>query len=488
MRIFTSWWQFYDRPPFRQLDKTIMTKKIILISFLGLLNLTGFSQTFDKEKLDNYFQALEKSEKFMGSVAISENGKIIYTNSIGFSDIDTKTKPKENTKYRIGSISKTFTSVLIFKAIEQKKISLETTLDKYYSTIKNANKISISNLLNHRSGIHNFTNDEEYLKWNTQKKTEKEMLQIIEKGGSDFEPDSKAEYSNSNFVLLSYILQKAYKKPYSELLTEKITKPIGLKNTFFGDKITLQNNESNSHKFLTKWEKETETDMTIPMGAGAIVSTPSDLTKFAEALFNGKIITPKSVELMKTLKENYGMGLFQMPFGDKKSFGHTGGIDGFSSVFGYFPNEKVSFALTSNGSNYNNNNISIVLLSAIFNKPYEIPSFKNYELTTKDLDKYLGIYSSKDIPLKITVTKNDKVLMAQATGQSAFGLEATEKDKFKFDQAGVILEFNPTDKKMILKQGGGTFAFTKEEKLPPTRVCQNGGKSANFNISSSICR
>jgi hypothetical protein len=186
------------------------------------------------------------------------------------------------------------------------------------------------------------------------------------------------------------------------------------------------------------------------------------LTKFADGIFSGKVISLKSVEIMKALNDDFGYGLFKMPFNDKKGYGHTGGIDGFSSVFGYFPNEKVSFALTSNGSNYNNNNISIVLLSAVFNIPFEIPSFKSYEVTTEDLDKYLGVYSSTEIPLKITITKDDKTLMAQATGQSAFGLEATEKDIFKFDQAGIILEFNPTDKKMILKQGGGKFTFTKE--------------------------
>lgn len=439
-----------------------MTRKIILFYFLALLNFTGFSQTFDKAKLDIYFEALEKSDKFMGSVALSENGKIIYTKSIGFSDIENKIKPTENTKYRIGSISKTFTSVLVFKAIEQKKLSLETTLDKYFPTLKNANKITISNLLNHRSGIHSFTSDKEYMQWNTVPKTEKEMLQIIEKGGSDFEPNSKAEYSNPNYVLLSYILEKIYKKTYAQVLDKIILKPLGLKNTHFGGKINVQNNESNSYNFSGKWQKEPETDMSIPMGAGSIVSTPSDLTKFAEALFNGKIISSKSVELMKTLKDNYGMGLFVTPFGDKKSFGHTGGIDGFSSVFGYFPNEKVSFSLTSNGNNYSNSKISIVLVSAIFNKPYEIPSFKNYEPITEDLDKYMGVYSSKEMPLKITITKNDKVLMAQATGQSAFGLEATEKHRFRFDPAGIVMEFDPATKTMILKQGGGTFTFLKD--------------------------
>ncbi len=398
----------------------------------------------------------------MGSVALSENGKIIYTKSIGFSDVESKTKPNETTKYRVGSISKSFTSALVFKAVEENKLSLDTKISKYFPNIKNADKISISNLLNHRSGIHSFTDNENYLSWNTQKKSEQELLKIIEDGGSDFEPDTKADYSNSNYVLLSFILEKIYKKPYSEILQEKIIKPIGLKNTYIGGKINLKNNEAHSYIFENNWIKETETDLSIPLGAGAVVSTPSDLLQFAEALFNGKIISEKSLKLMETIKDDYGSGLFQMPFGTKKAFGHTGGIDGFSSNYGYFPEEKVAFALTSNGSNYTNNNIAIAVLSAVFNQPYEIPTFKTLDLSSADLDQYLGIYSSKDIPLKITITKNDTTLMAQATGQSAFPLDASDKNIFKFDQAGIVLEFIPANKTMILKQGGKNYNFIKD--------------------------
>lgn len=437
-------------------------KKLIVLLLVTVFSTTFFAQKLDRDKLDLYFQTLENNNKFMGSVALSENGKIIYTRSVGYSDVETKAKPNETTKYRIGSISKSFTSALILKAMEENKLSLDTKIDQYFPSIKNANKISISNLLNHRSGIHNFTSTEDYLKWNTQKKSEKELLEIIEKGGSDFEPDSKADYSNSNYVLLSFILEKVYKKPYSEILTEKIIKPVGLKNTYFGGKINLKNNEANSYHYENEWKKEPETDMSIPIGAGAIVSTPSDLLQFADALFGGKIISEKSLKLMETVKDNYGYGLFQMPFGTKKAFGHTGGIDGFTSNYGYFPAEKVSFAFTSNGSNYTNNNIAIALLSAVFNQPYEIPTFKNIDLKTEDLDQYLGNYSSKDIPLKVTVTKSDTTLMAQATGQSAFPLEAADKNIFKFDQAGIVLEFKPAEKKMILNQGGKIYNFDKE--------------------------
>lgn len=437
-------------------------KKLLILLSLTIFTITCFAQKFDKDKLDLYFQTLENNNKFMGSVAISEKGKIIYTKSIGFSDVETKIKPNEATKYRIGSISKTFTSTLILKAVEENKLSLEAKLNTYFPTLKNADQISISNLLNHRSGIHSFTDNENYLSWNTQKKSEKELLEIIEKGGSDFEPNSKADYSNSNYVLLSFILEKIYKKSYSEILTEKIIKPVGLKNTYYGGKINLKNNESNSYTFTKEWKKEPETDLSIPLGAGAIVSTPSDLLQFADALFSGKIISQKSLSLMETMKDNYGYGLFQMPFGTKKAFGHTGGIDGFTSNYGYFPAEKLSFAFTSNGSNYTNNNIAIAVLSAAFNQPYEIPTFKNIDLKTEDLEQYLGIYSSKEIPLKITITKDDKILMAQATGQSAFPLNATEKNIFKFEQAGIVLEFNPAEKKMILNQGGQIYNFVKE--------------------------
>ena len=439
-----------------------MVRIILTIFLIGVLTQVGFAQSFDKTKLDNYFNTLESNNKFMGSVAVSKDGVIIYSRSIGFSDVENQVRSDENSKYRIGSISKTFTSVLVFKALEEKKLSLNQTIDKYFPTIKNAKKITIKHLLSHRSGIHNFTNDEDYLTWHTHPKTEKEMIEIITKAGSDFQPDSKAEYSNSNFVLLTYILEKVFKKSYSELLQEYITKPVGLKNTYFGGKIEPGKNECKSYSFIGSWKVGPETDTSIPLGAGGIISTPSDLTKFSDALFGGKLLKSENLEIMKTIKDNYGIGLFQIPFYDKVGFGHTGGIDSFSSVFSYFPDGNISYALTSNGTNINNNDISIAVLSAVFNKPYVIPEFSAYEVNSEDLNKYLGVYSSKQIPLKITITKDNMTLIAQATGQSAFPLEATEKDKFKFDQAGVELEFNPTGKTMILKQSGGQFIFTKE--------------------------
>jgi len=423
-------------------------------------------QQFDIVKLDAYFDTLANNNKFMGSVAVSFNRELIYVKSVGFADIEHGLKTNENSKYRIGSISKTFTSVLIFKAIEEGKLEIDQTIDHFFPTIENSSKITIKQLLYHRSGIHNFTADFSYIEWHTQPKTEQEMIEIIVKGGSDFEPDTKTSYSNSNFVLLSYILEKIYQKTFAEILEEKIIKPINLKNTYYGKNINIKDNECNSYRYAEDaegWIIYTETDMSIPLGAGGIVSTPVDLLLFGEALFNGELVSSNSLQQMKTLKERFGMGLIPFPFYEHIAFGHGGGIDGFGSLFAYFTDSKISFAYTANGLNYSGNDIAITVLSAVFNKPYEIPEFKIVHLSDEELDKYLGVYSSSQLPIKITITKANGRLFGQGTGQPSFPLETTGKDKFEFVQAGIVLEFNPTDKTMVLRQGGGVFNFVRED-------------------------
>jgi D-alanyl-D-alanine carboxypeptidase len=436
--------------------------KKIFTCLCAFIVTSAFSQTFNTKKLDSLFMLLEKNNKYMGSIAISENGKTIYTKSIGFDDMAAAKKSSINTKYRVGSISKTLTASLIFKAVEEKKIDLNQTIDIYFPTVKNAKTITIGNLLNHRSGIHDFTNDDDYLSWNTQFQSRAKMIERIAAGESAFEPNTKGQYSNSNYVLLSFILEDVYKKQFGEILNLKIVKPLKLKNTYLGGKTSLENNECYSYTFDNgKWNKESETDMSIPLGAGGIVSTPTDLNLFIESLFAGKIVSIEHLNEMKTLKDKFGMGLFEFPYFEQKSYGHTGGIDGFKSVLSYFPAEKLALAITSNGINYDNNSILLCALGSYFNKPFTMPDFNRITITTEALDPYLGTYGSLQIPLKIDISKKDNVLIAQATGQPSFPLEPSAINIFKFDTAGIVLEFNPDKKEMILKQGGKEFLFTK---------------------------
>lgn len=289
------------------------------------------------------------------------------------------------------------------------------------------------------------------------------MVEIIARGGSDFEPDSKAQYSNSNFVLLSYILESLYKKPYAEILADRITRPLSLVNTHLGRKtISPEQNECNSYKYFDKWRIESVTHPSIPLGAGGIVSTPRDLNKFADALFKGKLISANSLSTMLALKDNFGMGIFPVPFYAKRGFGHSGGIDGFNAMLIYFPEDELSYAITSNALNYTFNDIHIAVLSGIYGMPFDLPNFEAITLKPEDLVKYTGVYSNSQLPIKLTVRIKNNALEGQGTGQAAFPLEAISEHTFKFTQGGIVMEFNPENRTMTLKQGGGVFLFKKE--------------------------
>ncbi len=439
-----------------------MTRKLTLLLLIAFIAQTCLAQTFNKGKMDSLLDVLNNNNKAMVSVAVMQNGKLLYNKATGYSWYGTqKTAANTQTKYRIGSVSKVFTAAIIFQLIEEGKLKLTTPLSTFYPALPNAAKITIAQMLNHSSGIHSFTSDSSYTSWLNQKVTPANLLSKMTP--SSFEPGTKHAYSNSNFVLLGYIAEKLDKKPYATILKQRITNKIGLKNTYYGSKITAAGNEAYSYTWNNGWIPETETDMSIPGGAGAVVSTPTDLTKFMDALFKGKLVSPASLTQMTTIKDGYGMNLFSLPFNNHASYGHNGSIDGFRSQASYFPKEDIAVAYITNGSNTNLNNMMIGLLSIVFNTPYKIPDFKQVLLKTEDLDQYLGVYSTPQIPLKVTVTKRGTTLVAEGTGQSAFDLDAGGNHKFTFDPAGIILLFDPAAGQMTLKQGGGTLLFTREK-------------------------
>ncbi|MGC4128896.1 MAG: serine hydrolase domain-containing protein [Bergeyella sp.] len=437
-----------------------------LISFFLIFGafFTSFSQAVNTSKLDEYFNVLEENKKVMGSFAIAKNDKIIYTKTIGLADSEPEKKADNNTLYRIGSISKTFTAVLTMKAVEEKKLKLDTQLNAFFPQIKNAEKISIDQLLSHRSGIHNFTDDIDFFGYYDSPVSQETLLSNIQQGGNDFEPGEKYSYSNSNYVVLALILEKIYKKNYASLVEEKIIKPLKLKNTRVMEKIDSEKGMAHSFTYSrNKIIKSKETHPNVTVGAGNMMSTPSDLLTFIMALENGKLVRKESLKKMQDYKDDYGYGLFPVPFHGKTGYGHNGRIDDFQSVLYYFPDGKISFAMVTNQSNFDNNSISIAALSAAYGMGFKIPSFKIIQLKEEELQPFAGTYSHPEFPLKINIFIKDGKLLGQATGQGAFPLDAVSQNEFTFEQAGITMKFNAEKGEMFYTQMGQALTFTKEK-------------------------
>ena len=431
------------------------------ICFFLAFSLTA--QDFNEEKMDSLFEAIQENDRGMGGFAILKDGKNVYQKNIGFSNISKNTQATAETKYRIGSISKTFTAAMIMQLVEEGKLSLDTKLSNFFAEIPNSGEITIEDLLRHQTGLYNFTDDESYESYLEESKTREELLDIFKEGKPSFSPGEKNEYSNTNYVLLSFILEEIENDSYAEILKKRIVEPLNLNSTYFGGKINPANAEAISYVKEEAWQTGTETDTSIPLGAGGIVSTPAELNQFFSALFQGEIVKPATLEQMQTLKNGYGIGLFTYAFNNKIFYGHTGGIDGFNAISMYNPEEDLAVTYISNGYDYSVNDILIGAMSIYYDLGYAIPSFDPaLEIPVEQLKEYAGTYGSQGFPLKISIFVKDEILMGQATGQAAFPLEAIGDHKFQFLSAGLQLEFHLEENKMTLIQAGNSYELEKE--------------------------
>src|SRR5882724_9103755 len=134
-----------------------MKTKNLFATLLTLALFTaGHAQMPDKAKLDQFFDRLAEKNKAMGSLTIAKDGNVLYSRAIGYGQVNgTEKKPlTAASRFRIGSITKMFTAAMIFQLAEERKLKLTDTLDKFFPQIPNAQKITIAQILGHRSGIH----------------------------------------------------------------------------------------------------------------------------------------------------------------------------------------------------------------------------------------------------------------------------------------------------------------------------------------------
>lgn len=419
-----------------------------------LLNPISSKAQSSQARLDSLFSILQEENQIKGSVALLKHGKPFYFYS-------TENKSEPSPRYRIGSISKTFTATLVLQAVEESKLSLEDKLSKWYPAIANAEEISIRMLLAHRSGIHNFTNDAAYMAILEKPQSKEDMLARFALMEADFAPNERMEYSNTNYVLLSYILEDVYNLPLNDLLQSNICQRINLQETYFFDQEKKSDQEVDSYYWTGDWTSATRTDPSIPKGAGGVVSTPLELCKFMRSLHQEELVNEESLISMKPEGKD-GLGLFRYPFYERVAYGHNGGIDGFISHASYMPSEDLSIAVCLNATQYPLNDLLIDILSIYFERAdYQLPSFAAVSMEEADLLPFTGTYKSSNFPLDIKVFIEAGNLKAQASGQGAFPLKPIGDNQFEFKAASIKITFLPEENTMHFEQGGMKVLFKR---------------------------
>ncbi len=441
-------------------------KKALLL-FL-LMSAICIAQNENYKQLDRFFDVLYQNDKIMGTMTIMKDGKVVYSKSTGYQYINKKNKKEASSqsKYRIGSVTKTFTATMIFQLVDEGKIKLDNILSDYFPKVANASNIKISNLLDHSSGLYNITNDKNFSKWMLEPSTTEDMLSRIVKYDIDFQPGEKHEYSNTNFILLGYILEMIEGKNYGELLRERIAVPLSLKNTYYGDVIDINADECLSYIYEddASMSEADQTEMSNPGGAGGIVSNPSDLVVFVDALFNGKLMSADSFNAMTTIKaDEYGSGILSAKKEGLTLYAHNGRIDFFQSVMVYIPELKAAIALNANALDYDLMPIMFNAIGTVMGRDISIPSFNSLELTEAQVKQYEGVYESKELPFDLVFEAHGRVLKGAPEGSNLKNLTSTKKNEFTLDQLGIVLNFD-IEKETVLfaRAGNPTILFNKK--------------------------
>jgi D-alanyl-D-alanine carboxypeptidase len=367
-------------------------------------------------------------------------------------------------RFRIGSITKMYTAIILYQLAEEKRLNLAETLDAFLPQIPNASTITLAQILGHRSGIHNVFGDPAQDPWPADQPISKANLLVrIAKGPPDFEPGTRHRYSNSGYSVLGFVIEKVTGKAYEDVVQERIVSRLGLNDTYVTHTpIDVARGEALTFRaFADGWRQSGgENHPTIRFAAGSIVATTGDLVKVITALFDGKLISAENLQTMRTQREGEGMGMAAFTWEGRTFYGESGGDATTGAWIAYLPEEKLAIAYATNAKVYSASEIMKGVAAIYYRRPFEIPDFEKVEISPETLEKYVGVYANP--PARFTITRQGSTLYVQpASAATPAPTEAKSDTVFQITN-GVTLEFNVARGQMTLKRPQGERVFTRE--------------------------
>jgi CubicO group peptidase (beta-lactamase class C family) len=381
------------------------------------------------------------------SVAIVKNGRTVLAKGYGFADLENDVPATAETVYRIGSVTKQFTSAAIMRLVEQGKVSLDDTLQKFLPSFPTqGNRVTVRHLLNHTSGIKSYTSLGP--KWGRVMRLDlvpDSLVALFANEPFDFKPGDQWLYNNSGYFLLGMIIEKVSGKTYGQYLKDELFTPLGLKSTIYCDQAPLIKHRAQGYALRpdSTFINAEPLSMTQPYAAGSLCSTVTDLAAWTLALSSGKVVSPASYKAMATpgtLNDgkplSYGFGLGVGTLGGHRQVSHNGGINGFISELHHYPDDSlVTVVLTNTGAL-----TAVQLERLIARRALGIKDLPAVPVETSALERLVGEYQIGSARVRVFVEGGR--LRAQAPGAPAFGLKHVGSGRFvRDDNDDVQFEF-----------------------------------------------
>lgn len=433
---------------------------ISIIFLLGTLSVSLHSNPgLQKTKIDEYLTGIYKADQPGAAVLAVKKGEVIIRKGYGLADMELDVPITPEMVFRIGSITKQFTSVGILMLAEEGKVKLEDLITVYLPDYPlKEKKVTVRHLLNHTSGIKSYTSMPEFRKMMRDDIEVEKLIDVFKDEPFDFEPGEKFLYNNSGYILLGAIIEKVSGMKYADFVKKRIFEKAGMRSSIYGEAGQIIKNRAKGYSITENGVKNsTYLSMTLPYAAGSLLSTVDDLYKWNRSLNGGELISKASLKMVyKKSKLNngeeisYTFGFMNIDFKGYMEIHHGGGINGFITNKLYIPDADIFVTILTNstGNKTSPQFVSQWIAALLLGKPYTEDAGK--VLTGKELDEYVGVYEiSKDD--ERVVTREGEKLFTQRSGsikQEAFN-KSVDTFFFKNSFTWFTFERDKRDGKVI---------------------------------------
>ncbi|HMC56804.1 MAG TPA: serine hydrolase domain-containing protein [Gemmatimonadaceae bacterium] len=365
---------------------------------------SGTSRARLVARLDSISAAPVKAGDVAGlTVAVVRGRDTLLMRGYGFADLENRVAVTPQTVFRIGSITKQFTSAAVMQLVEQGRIGLDDDITKYIPNAPvHGRRILVRHLLNHTSGIPSYTDIGPAFGAVMRRDLPHDSLVAVVAGDSlMFEPGSHFYYNNTGYYLLGMLLEKVTGKPYAEYVAERLFTPNGLTATYYCDTKRLIPHRAQGYDREQQGLVNTEfISMDLPFAAGSLCSTPRDLVRWSSRLAAGKVVSPASYREMTTPVRfvtgrpmTYGFGLTADTIGTHRSISHGGGINGFSALLTLLPADSLTVAVITNTGSGAPGTVTDAIVRAVLGMPAASSNTpKDVALSAEDRAQYVGTY------------------------------------------------------------------------------------------------
>jgi CubicO group peptidase (beta-lactamase class C family) len=345
------------------------------------------------------------------SILVAKRGQILYQKAFGSANMELNVPMRPENIFRIGSITKQFTAVAILQLVEQGKISLQDSIQKYVKDFPSKGyTITIENLLTHTTGIIDYTSKDDPDPFIERRDfTPEFLINYIKNDALQFKPGTKYGYSNSNYLLLGYIVQLVSGESYHRYMQDNIIKRAGLTHTLYAEEKTIVPNRAQGYtRYNGFFENCDYQTLSLGFACGDLLSNTEDLYKWNNALLSGKVISKTSLDKAFTpYKLNdgtfstYGYGWFIDRNYGSLCIHHEGQTSGFIADEQYFPKEDIYVSILTNvktaddKTDFSDNRFR--LFDNVTSLALGKPVVKEVKLDDKTLNSYTGTYKTDTI-------------------------------------------------------------------------------------------